>query len=414
MSSVSLYVGIDLGIDNCVVKMLGPQGEELTPRALTFGNDAVGGEELVASVVHQAERTGATEVHIGMEATNLFWWHLHEFLSHHEALAWWEPKLYVVNPALIDGFKRAYPKMPKTDAIDAWVIADRIRFGRLKPTPAPDMRYAPLARLTRHRYHLVRHLTAEKNRALGLLFLKFSTYGREHPFGDTFGAASRALIETYTPDELAAMDLHALARFIAERGKHRFSRPVEELAEELKTAARRAFRLHPKMQSTVDVTFSMSLESVRFFEAQLRKLDRVIAQELRAIPQTLATVPGIGPVYAAGIVAEIGDISRFPDHAALASYAGLTWTQYQSSHFTADDTALTRAGNFYLRYYLVEAANQLRVRSPEFARYYQSKVAEVPKHAHKRALVLTARKLVRLVFALLSKGQVYRERRVAP
>ena len=66
----------------------------------------------------------------------------------------------------------------------------------------------------------------------------------------------------------------------------------------------------------------------------------------------------------------------------------------------------------YLRYYLVEAANSLRVHNEVFRSYYQKKYQEVKKHRHKRALVLTARKLVRLVYALLSKNQYYSQHRV--
>ena len=51
---------------------------------------------------------------------------------------------------------------------------------------------------------------------------------------------------------------------------------------------------------------------------------------------------------------------------------------------------------------------------PMYRAYYDSKYQEVPKHKHKRAVVLTARKLVRLVFALLSKGQLYRPAAVQP
>jgi hypothetical protein len=60
-----------------------------------------------------------------------------------------------------------------------------------------------------------------------------------------------------------------------------------------------------------------------------------------------------------------------------------------------------------LRYYLVEAANSLRLHNDDYAAYYRRKYDEVPKHRHKRALVLTARRFIRLAFALLSKGQIY-------
>ena len=65
---------------------------------------------------------------------------------------------------------------------------------------------------------------------------------------------------------------------------------------------------------------------------------------------------------------------------------------------------MIKSGNRYLRYYLLEAANSVRRCDSEFRRYYDLKFKEVNKYQHKRALALTARKLVRLVFRLL-KGQ---------
>ncbi|MGN8772485.1 IS110 family transposase, partial [Paenibacillus barengoltzii] len=79
--------------------------------------------------------------------------------------------------------------------------------------------------------------------------------------------------------------------------------------------------------------------------------------------------------------------------------------------FEAEDTARIKSGNRFLRYYLVEAANSVRMRDEEFGEYYRKKYHEVPKNQHKRALVLTARKLVRLVDVLLRSGQLYTPRR---
>jgi len=70
---------------------------------------------------------------------------------------------------------------------------------------------------------------------------------------------------------------------------------------------------------------------------------------------------------------------------------------------------MTKTGNEYLRYYFIEAANSLRMHNEEYRLYYESKYKEVPKHQHKRAVALTARKLVRLVFALLTKNRLYQE-----
>ena len=67
--------------------------------------------------------------------------------------------------------------------------------------------------------------------------------------------------------------------------------------------------------------------------------------------------------------------------------------------------------NRYLRYYFCEAANAVRMHDPDYKAYYDRKYHEVRKHQHKRAIVLTARKLVRLVVRLLTTNQPYRPRR---
>ena len=72
------------------------------------------------------------------------------------------------------------------------------------------------------------------------------------------------------------------------------------------------------------------------------------------------------------------------------------------------DTCLIKSGNRYLRYYLLEAVNSVRRCDSEFRRYYDLKFKEINKHQHKRALALTARKLVRLLFRLLKDNRLYR------
>ena len=88
-------------------------------------------------------------------------------------------------------------------------------------------------------------------------------------------------------------------------------------------------------------------------------------------------------------------------------YAGLMWKSNQSGDFDGEDTPMSKAGNRYLRYYLGEAANSMRKHNVEYGTYYRKKYNEVPKHQHKRALALTSRKFVRLVYGLLARNQLY-------
>lgn len=69
---------------------------------------------------------------------------------------------------------------------------------------------------------------------------------------------------------------------------------------------------------------------------------------------------------------------------------------------------MSKAGNAYLRYYFIQAAEQLRRYEPEYRRFYQRKYRESTRFKHKRALVLTARKSVGLCVGLLHRNEPYR------
>jgi len=94
--------------------------------------------------------------------------------------------------------------------------------------------------------------------------------------------------------------------------------------------------------------------------------------------------------------------------ASLAKWVGLWWPRNQSGTFEGEITRMPKDGNRYARYALIQLANCLREHSAEFAAYYSRKHAESKTHAHKRALVLSARKAIGLIVALLHTGQLYR------
>ena len=400
------YVGLDVSQDDASICFLLADGSEPVP-AWTIPNTQPGADALATTLAQFAQTYHVDQLRIGMEATGLLWWHLAVSLKDAPALAPFAPRIYALNPHLITTFRKNFGALPKTDCADAFLIAERLRFGRQLPSPFQlDARYAPIQRLTRFRCHLAQNLAREKSYFLSFLFLTFSTYGQVAPFGDPFGATSSAVLDEFTTEELAQQSLEELAAYLQTKGRGRFADP-DALASTLQRAARDSYRLDKVLQEPLRLVLGTTLATIRTLQMQLKTLDKTIAQELAAIPQTLASVPGLGPVWTAGLIAELGDISRFDDEAAIAQFAGLTWEAKESGNFQAEDTALTKRGNSYLRYYLVEAANSVRTHCPEYAQYYAAKYAQTPKHAHQRALLLTARKLVRLIDVLLREGKRY-------
>lgn len=403
-----LFVGIDVSSEDLKVCTMNIDGDTLD--AFTVPNNYDGATYLRDKLLSLADKEKPKEIHIGLESTSVYSWHPAMFLHEDSSLQERGTKVFTINPKLISKFREAYSDLDKTDYVDAWIIADRLRFGRLPMTMVLQEQYVALQRLTRMRFHLVHNLTREKQYFLQHLFFKCSAFTSEVE-SSVFGhAITELLLEQYSLDEIGSMELADLADYLKEKGKNRFSDP-EKVARCIQKAARSSYRLSKCVEDTIDILLATSIESIRTIKQQIKQIDEAIVRLLDGIPNTLETIPGIGRVYCAGILAEIGDVHRFKDQAAIAKYAGLTWQKRQSGKFEAEDTKRIKSGNRFLRYYLVEAANSVKRYDPEFRDYYQKKFAEVPKHQHKRALVLTARKLVRLVDALLRNDQIYTPRR---
>lgn len=405
---MKLFVGIDVSSQDMKACIMSFDGKTLA--SLTVDNNLIGASYLRDQIVDIAQKHVIQEIVIGMEATSVYSWHPAMFFHEDESLKRFQTKVLTINPKLIKKFKESYVDLDKTDHIDAWIIADRLRFGRLRQSVVMQNQFIALQRLTRMRYHLVHNLTREKQYFLEHLFYKCSSFTTEVESSVFGNAIMELLLEQYSLDEISAMDIQDLAEFLRIKGKNRFT-DAEYVAKSIQKAARSSYRLSKCVEDSIDLLLGTSIESIRSVTKQIKELDKAIKKLLDGIPNTIQTIPGIGPVYSAGILAEIGQIERFDNQASVAKYAGLTWNKHQSGLFEAEETKMIRSGNRYLRYYLVEAANSVQRNEPEYRAYYLKKYQEVPKHQHKRALVLTARKLVRLIDTLLRNDQIYTPRR---
>jgi len=400
-----LNVGIDISLREAVISFLTWEGKYLG-KSFRIPNNLPGAKELENRLLSVLSTGLFEHVRFGMEATQNYGFHLAEYLAISDKLSVWKPLVYVINAKYIKDFKRAFPERDKTDLIDSQFIAEYLRFGKLPHPFEANNRYLPLQRLVRYRYHLVKNIERETKFFLANLFLKFPGWVQRRPIRTLGKSAMDVLSEFYSLDEIIQMPLDELALFVAKAGKNRSPNP-EKIAEEIKKAARESYRLRADLADSVQFILESTMINIRALKSSLKEVNKAIEKEMKGFSNPLLSIKGLGPVYAAGVFACIGNIKRFPSHDQIAKLAGLVWKRNQSGKFEAEERRLIREADRYLRYYLVEAANSLRVYNEEYQAYYQKKYWEVNKHQHKRALVLTARKLVRLVFALLSKNQLY-------
>lgn len=410
---MKLCVGIDVSSKDLVTSMISEETCEVVFQG-NFVNDLKGATELKTIIINTANSNHLDQVVIGMEATSIYSFHPAMFFQEDQDLKKFDTQSVVIDPKKTKRYHDVFAE-DKNDQIDAFYIADFLRVGRYSTGIVRQENYIALQRLTRSRYELVQSLVRAKQHFIENLYYKLNKLVISDELNTSvFGSTMMSLLtEDMTTDDLLNTSINDLADYLNEHGRGRFANP-EALAKTIQKAVRASYRLNKVIANSVDTALSVYAEEIKAFQKMIKGLDKAIEEVMKVIgkeEEVLRSIPGIGPVYAAGILAEIGQIDRFDNEAKLAKYAGLSWKEKQSGNYASDNTPLKRTGNAYLRYYLVEAANRVRIQDPVFGKYYQRKYKEVKRTPSKRALVLTARKLIRVIFFLLKNHQIYQEKR---
>ncbi len=92
-------------------------------------------------------------------------------------------------------------------------------------------------------------------------------------------------------------------------------------------------------------------------EEQCQQIDLEVEKIMSAIDQHMTSIPGVGAVTGAALLAEIGDVQRFNGPEKLVAYAGIDATVYQSGDFEASETHMSKRGSPYLRIAIWQAAS---------------------------------------------------------
>ena len=254
------------------------------------------------------------------------------------------------------GVKAYSYRRVKNDERDAADLADLLRMGRLPEAWIAPPEIRDLRELTRYRHKLVKARTSVKDQVHGVL----ANLGIPVTHSDIFGVHGQAWLD------------------------------------ELKLPQPYAGKVASLRQLAGGLT------------AEIELLEQVLGDLLAGHEgyAAIQQLPGIGPVLAAVIAAEIGDIRRFPGPGQLASWAGLTPRHYESDTKVIRGH-ITKQGSRMLRWAVTEAIQ----RQPAGTRPRQVKdgiIARRGKEAKNIAKVAAARELLTLVFYGMRDGDVRR------
>ncbi len=429
-SSYRLQVGIDVSRQRLDFALLTPDGEPIEIHQ-PFANTQPGYQQAKTLLLQVLQTRGFDGLDIGAEATSYYWLPAFLRFAQDPELAAYDPQLYLLNARWVRWYKQSLSPDHKDDLTDPQYIADRIRTRKPRSPWQYDPKWLSLRILTRLHAHLTKALVRERNLFQLYLFLAHTTYAQRQPFSTPLARVSQELLRH--PEQLAelvALPLPELAERLDELSGHHLPEPLRNAAA-LQQVCQESFPLPADLAQPIQFVLNLTLDTLQALQQQRDRVDQEIERLLAtgAYPEVawLDSIPGIARVLAAGLAAEIAGLERFARvrkwdpfrkvyrprrlaeiEDAVAKLAGIWWSKNASGQFEAEEHHLSKEGNAYLRYYLVEAAESLRQRLPSYRDYYQAKYQQAKHHKHKRAVILTARKALGLFVVLLHHQEPYR------
>ena len=385
------YLGIDVGKNNHEAGFIREDGSHVG-KSLRFPNSQDGFDALSAFIISRLPENES--FCIGMEATGHYWLALYSFL-HAQGMV-----VHVINPIQSDSLRNFHIRQQKTDAVDCFLVAEVIRFGKFTETHLADEDILILRNLARFRESLKDTCANFKRQVVTILDQVFPEY--DNLFSNMFGQSSKAFLKTYgTPDQTIDLNTRSLATLLrkASRGHH-----STDKAREIKAAAAKSVGL-TLCSDAFAFQLRILIEQIEFTEKQLDEIEKKIAQQLKKINSVILTIPGVGPSTGAIILGEIGHISRFSNPKKLVAYAGIDPTMYQSGNFNGQHNRLSKKGSPYLRRAVWMSALIAYRFDPVFRAYYEKKRAEGKSHG--TALGAVSRKLLYTIYAVLKENKPY-------
>lgn len=383
-----LCIGIDVAKFKHSAAVIGEGGERLLS-GFEFANSIDGFQQLLArlsSVGASCDRSTAC-----LEATGHYGRNLVRFLESHGY------RVAEVNPLLTSNWRKAMSmRSVKNDAVDAEALALWLFAGN----PAQRRQSAEgsdgLRSLTRFRSSSSHIMGDCKRRAVALLDVLFPEL--QGFFSDAFCKTSVAVLQAWPGSQpLARAHVDSIEEVMRAASGGRCARAH---AVRLKALAESSIG-----QDSAPLGFQLRqlLSRIAFLQSQLAELDKELTRLVGASP--IMTIPGIGVVCAAGILGELGDVSRFGNASRIVAFAGCDPTVFASGEFEGTRARLSKRGSPYLRWYLWVAADRARRYDPALKAYYLKKRSE--GKCYKVAISAVVRKLCAIIYAVLRDEKPY-------
>jgi len=373
-----------------------PDGSEVKP--FEFSNNRTGFQKLWDRICWTKMAHHLEEVVVGFESTGAYGEPLVHYLREKPV------KLVQINPMHTKRMKDLEGNSPgKTDRKDPKVIADVIVLGHALSVVIPEGAAAELRRLTHARERSIQRRTALYNQLQDLVFIIFPEFLQV--MKDIKSRSAQYLLRHYpTPQELLTLGLDALGAVLRRVSRGKLGK---DRAQALYEATKQTVGIE-EGRSGILFEIQEILSQIAASECFIEKVEQEMSYYLQQIPysHSMLSLKGIGEVTAAGLIGEVGDFRKFHTLSEITKLAGLDLFEISSGKHKGNHH-ISKRGRPLLRKLLYFAAiNTIRkggVMHACYQRYLERGMLKT------KALIAIARKLLRILFALVRDHSQYVE-----
>ena len=374
------FIGIDISKykhDCCIISV----ADQKVVSKVTIKNNKAGFNELL-TIIHSL--ANSADIRIGFESTAHYALNLELFLEN-SLLTFME-----VNPVLISEYKKSKTlRRTKTDSVDCESIARWLMTVEYKPHSKGFYHAYSLKSLTRLRDKLIRQRSfylVKITNVLDHTFPEFKPF-----FNERLSKTALYLLENYGSAEKMARMNSASYEKLRSLSRGKFS-PQQFLR--LKELAANTVGVN---NSIFDVELNSLLSLYKSLVKEIDTIEKEINKLIEEVHPHYMSVPGIGPLSAAVIYSEYGDISNFTNPGQMLAFAGIE-PGINESGTESHGGKMVKRGSSQLRYTLINCCLPLIRFEMTFATYYAKKRGE--GKPHRVAITHVAKKLIRVIYAL--------------
>mgnify|MGYP006286786499 CR=1 FL=1 len=337
-----------------------------------------------------------SSVQITIESTGIYFYNLCNYLNCKDF------DVAVVNPLLVHNFHKSMNlRKTKTDKKDSYIIA-LFTLKNLENIKQWNKQNNTLKSICRERDNNSEEIAKIKTQIKAFLS---TTFPELEKIVDIFSNTMLELLKVAgSCKTIAALRVSKIERIFNKTQGNK----IKISAKELKQYARNSIGSGDKNLDLVLHTLIIKLQTIRQINNMLeRKIEEFVNENWSSEMEILTSIKGVGKITSQKFLVEVEDVFNFQNHKQLTAFAGTDPSIKQSGTSISINGRISKRGNKYLRKTLYQMAQGCIKYNNRLNEYFHKKRNE--KKKYKQAIIAVANKLIRIIFALLTKKELYCE-----